>query len=161
MPIGREPPRPALRKLDPKNLQAEKNKVFPRVQGDPSNVIGWIRAGGCTTGCGACCEAVLLPIATQYMGQDWAYWLELHGITVFESGGVTWAYLPTPCQQLQEDKGCGLHGTPEKPEICKSYPTHPVALWNLDVCTYKFAPILVPNRAQRRKAAKKTTQKGS
>ena len=158
MPILDRPPPPAPRKLDPKNLQAERNKVFPHIPGDPVNVVGWLRSGGCTTGCGACCEAVLLPIATQHMGPDegveWVKWLEVHGISVIERGGVTWAFIPMPCKQLTEDKGCALHGTPEKPQMCQQYPTHPAALWNLSVCTYKFAPLLMPNRAQRRKAGR-------
>lgn len=81
-----------------------------------------VRRGYCAEGCGACCEGVTLNVHPAYNEKDVRKWLELHGIRLTERGGALWAYVPTPCRELQPNKQCGLYGKPERPQLCSEWP---------------------------------------
>ena len=108
-----------------------------------------VRSGGCTAGCGACCEFLILPLdprmreADPKRLEDFIYWAALHGITIAESGDWLAARIPLACEKLvvdaDGDKTCGVFDTPERPTMCKRYPRHPLELEGVeDVCTYRF-----------------------
>ena len=130
MKLPASPPLVPPRWLDPTRFQYEP------AQGD--------RTGGCTLGCGACCEALILPIhpgvLTSPRFEDWRKWVELHGIVLFSRvEGSLSAHIPIACTALTEDKLCSLHGTKEKPEMCLRYPKTSEDLVSVEhICTYKF-----------------------
>ena len=106
----------------------------------------YIRSGGCSSGCGACCESIILHLADGSYSEDYIYWLGLHGVTIYkevEDGHTFYnAHIPIRCNELQEDKTCGVHGTDRKPDMCKKYPLHPMDISMVDnVCTYEFRKI--------------------
>ncbi len=117
--------------------------------------VPFIRSGGCTKGCGACCEAMLLPLDPRILFNpafdDYMHWAELHGVRFIkqkdpmslDSYGKEMdkisAWIPLQCKELQEDKGCGLAGSPDRPVMCSNFPTLPSTLGGLEeICTYKF-----------------------
>lgn len=108
-----------------------------------------VRSGGCTIGCGACCEFLILPLdprmrqADPERLEDFIYWAGLHGVTIMESGDWWAARIPLRCEKLVEDadgdKTCGVFGEPERPKLCVRYPRHPLDLEGVaEVCTYRF-----------------------
>lgn len=103
------------------------------------------RTGGCTLGCGKCCEAVIIPLDRRVRNhrefQDWCNWLALHKITVMidDEKGYFDAHIPISCEALQPDKSCGLWKTPMRPQMCSTTPRVPGDLTTVeDVCTYTF-----------------------
>ena len=114
-----------------------------------------VRSGGCTVGCGACCEFIILPLdlrmkqADPERLKDFIYWAALHGVAITDSGDWLAARIPLRCERLvtdeDGDKTCGVFGTPERPVMCARYPRHPLDLEGVaDVCTYAFDS--TPNR---------------
>ena len=108
-----------------------------------------VRSGGCTAGCGACCEFLILPLDPRMRSADlgrladFIYWASLHGVQITESGDWLAARIPLHCEKLvvdeDGDKTCGVFGTPERPAMCARYPRQPLELEGVaDVCTYKF-----------------------
>lgn len=155
MTLPDRPPPAAPRKLDPAKLQPDE-QVLPRRSFDPPEVAGWLRGGGCTLGCGACCEAVILALRP-YAGPpegfaDWQHWLELHGITLFGSPDNLLASIPIACSKLGPEKECTVFGTDERPTMCGTWPEHPamVKLRVADVCTYEFIPLEMTPPKRRR-----------
>lgn len=101
-----------------------------------------VRQGACQpVACGsACCRFMVLEVNPIYRtDRDQAAWLGLHGVDLLEVNGRTVARVPVPCSALTEAGACGLYGTPERPEMCETFPDGPLALIGLeDVCTYTF-----------------------
>lgn len=97
------------------------------------------RMGACISGCGKCCEFLELEVNPAYMRTpDVLNWIGLHGITLSMHGERAIARLPIPCTQLQEDKSCGLYGSPDRPEMCGVWPQSPEALVGIDGCGYSW-----------------------
>ncbi len=151
IPISNSPPPVEPRTLDPAKLQLEKPKTF-RWTNDPDNT--YIRTGGCTDGCGACCESLFLPlkegIEKSEGFEDYTKWLKLHGVILFRSNGELQAHIPIQCEALTDDKRCGVYGTDERPDMCHDYPQHPAELTGLeDICTYQLhkVPTKMLNKA--------------
>ncbi len=100
-------------RFDPSRLQADEIKLFPPIITESEELVGYLRTGGCTSGCGACCEAFVVPIQVEGLehedfegvvhgqivlpidprargkagGDDWEYWLTLHEVYMFQSPG--------------------------------------------------------------------------
>ena len=117
---------------------------------DPDPSTG--RTGGCTSGCGGCCEGMIVPIDPAVLNnlefRDWRKWVELHGMILFTRRleGVERTqlrlYIPTPCGALGDDKACLLHEQDERPNMCSNYPQNPMDLDTVDeFCTYKFEEV--------------------
>lgn len=105
----------------------------------------WLRTGGCTVGCGACCRFIVLPLdprichASVDRVADWIKWLKLHGVEVTMSGDWLAAKIPLACHELQPDGTCGVYGTDKRPNMCNAYPKQPLDLEGVeDVCTYRW-----------------------
>ena len=81
-----------------------------------------VRRGHCAPSCGACCEGLALCVHPGYEEDDVRKWLELHGIRLSKRGGALWAWIPTPCRELQPNKECGLYGKPERQQLCSDWP---------------------------------------
>ncbi len=120
--------------------------------------VPFIRSGGCTKGCGACCTAIILPLDPDILNSpkfdDYMHWAELHGVRFIkqknplrlDSYGNEMdklsAWIPIRCSELQEDKSCGLIGTPERPDMCGTFPLLPSTLGGLEeICTYTFTKV--------------------
>jgi hypothetical protein len=103
-----------------------------------------VRTGTCQPEqCGsACCQALNLEINPAYRADaDVAQWIGLHGITMFERDGRTFARIPTPCQALTAHGWCGIYGQPERPALCGAFPSAPASLDGVEaVCTFSFRP---------------------
>jgi len=156
MPVADSPPPARTRALDPSRYQRDEMKVVGRLPFDPPDVAGYMRVGGCTLGCGACCEAVILALR-EFDGlqdaafDDWQHWLGLHGITLFRNqAGILCAHIPIPCSKLGPDKECQAFGTPDRPQMCAKWPEHPMQMLRVkDFCTYDFIPLpVVENRCR-------------
>ena len=103
----------------------------------------YVRHGGCTLGCGACCEHIIIPLDPRMRQSpryaDWKHWMELHGLVITEDESYTTARIPVVCRELDEEKKCRLFGKPERPHMCKNWPLHPMEIETVkDVCTYQF-----------------------
>ncbi len=88
----------------------DKIEVFPPLAAESNDLVGYLRTGGCTAGCGACCEAFVVPIAVDGLKsdgfegltsggrlvlpidpvvrghagfEDWEYWLKLHDVWLY------------------------------------------------------------------------------
>ena len=98
-----------------------------------------LRKGECT-GCGLCCQSVRIQCPPNYAEPDVANWLSLHGISILEVAGATYASLNRRCSALAlDDRTCTLYGKPERPGLCASFPATPAALSGLeDACGYRF-----------------------
>lgn len=98
------------------------------------------REGDCTAGCGACCRFIRLQVPPDYaQNQDVRKWIELHGVSLMEMNGGTFATVNLSCSALTEDGQCSLYGRPERPELCNHWPMTPAALAGVeDVCSYSF-----------------------
>lgn len=118
----------------------------------PKILGNYMRTGGCTPGCGACCEKVILPLdprlrSNPHRFRDWVKWAELHGMTIIDDGERLDVYIPIQCEALTDDKMCSLidedgANTPERPDMCGRYPQSPRELETVkNVCTYKFEPL--------------------
>lgn len=111
------------------------------------------RLEGCHKGCGACCEAMIIPIDPRVLNNpakfdDWRYWAKLHGVLVVVSKNPRQpeltrveAYIPLTCKHLQEDKSCGVYGTEERPHLCSERPRIPADIIGTgldEVCSYEW-----------------------
>ena len=124
------------------------NKTF-----QPDDIIftqfddgGYVRHGGCTAGCGACCEHIIIPLDPRMMMNsryaDWSNWMRLHGIELTESDFHLLARIPITCRELDEEKRCNLFEKSERPEMCQHWPLHPMEIETVkDVCTYGFVRV--------------------
>lgn len=75
---------------------------------------------GCTS-CGACCRFIVLQVNPQYEeSPDVKRWIELHGIKLIRKEQGVWAYIPTPCSALNENR-CGIYE--DRPNVCRTWPT--------------------------------------
>ena len=98
-------------RFDKGTLQLDETKLFPPISTESEDLVGYLRTGGCTSGCGACCEAFVVPISKEGWehedwrgvvngqivlpinpdtrerpgGADWEYWLTLHDVFMFRS----------------------------------------------------------------------------
>ncbi len=89
----------------------DETKIYPPLKSEREDLVGYLRTGGCTAGCGACCEAfvvpinraalahpdfkavvhgqIILPVAQHVRGKegvkDWEYWLTLHDAWLFQA----------------------------------------------------------------------------
>lgn len=96
--------------FDPARLQLDETKLFPPLLAESDDLVGYLRTGGCTAGCGACCTAFVVPIAESGLRaedftaavnnrivlpidsitrgkagfEDWEYWLTLHDVYLFQ-----------------------------------------------------------------------------
>ncbi len=112
--------------FDSTRLQMDETKVFPPIVTEAEDLIGYLRTGGCTVGCGACCTAFVVPIKAEGLedddftpvvhGQiilpvdpvvrgkagfaDWEYWLRLHGVYLFQMpSGLLTAAVPAQAEE--------------------------------------------------------------
>ena len=98
--------------------QPDKTAIFQPLKSESEEIVGYLRTGGCTAGCGACCEAFVVPIDIEGLNSegfegltsagrlvlpidsnmrgsagftDWEYWLKLHDVWIYEktSGVLT------------------------------------------------------------------------
>jgi Fe-S-cluster containining protein len=105
---------------------------------------GYVRIGGCTTGCGACCEHVILALdpyvtADKDRFEDWVRWADLHHIIVVNDDRGLRAFIPLRCDALQDDGLCGIYD--DRPDMCKRFPQTREGLESVrNVCTYVFMP---------------------
>jgi hypothetical protein len=110
-------------RFTPSRLQTDKIKIYPPLKAESEELVGYLRSGGCTVGCGACCEAFVVPIKAEGLedkdfapishGQivlpvglpmqednengfaDWEHWLALHNTYLFQMpGGLLTAVIP-------------------------------------------------------------------
>ena len=114
----------------------------------------YVRYGGCTRGCGACCREMIIPIDPALIRRPafhgWRQWLESHGgiRLLVERGAVL---IPLQCDHLQEGGSCAVHDSPERPQMCARYPRHPQDVL-VDECTYGFVTVpddITPDRARK------------
>lgn len=114
--------RPA--RFDPLRMRPDKIKLCGPRHDEAKEVAGYLRTSGCTVGCGACCETILLPldalggfrvddwsppstkrltVPTHFPMShtdeasivDWEGWLALHDVYLSEQGdGALFAHLP-------------------------------------------------------------------
>ncbi len=110
------------KRFDPARTTVDKVGVFPPIASEVPDLVGYMRTGGCTPGCGACCESFVVPINVEGLehadfervngvGQiiipidpvvknkegmaDWEQWLNLHEVYLFQSpGGLLTAEIP-------------------------------------------------------------------
>ncbi|PIR00481.1 MAG: hypothetical protein COV66_06115 [Nitrospinae bacterium CG11_big_fil_rev_8_21_14_0_20_45_15] len=102
-----------------------------------------IRKGECH-GCGECCETVNITVVRDVTlrqhgnREELERYLKYRGIRVVgedrENNYLFYA-MDVPCSQLNADKTCKVHGTPEKPLLCLKYPTAPD---DIKACGYYF-----------------------
>ena len=109
--------------FNPARYQVDEIKLLPAMTREGPEVVGYLRTGGCTAGCGACCEAFVVPIKPEALAsaefepvsegqimlpiepnviqnagyKDWEYWLTLHEAWLLQmpDGLLT---LPTPVE---------------------------------------------------------------
>lgn len=108
----------------------------------------YVRSGGCTSGCGDCCQYVVVPIDPRVLDQpadrleDWRHWLALHDVDIFfPSEDRVSASIPLSCYELRGDGKCAVFGTDRRPEMCSTFPEKPRFLDPLYRCTYKYREI--------------------
>lgn len=112
-------------RFNPARLQQDEIKLLPTLVGDPPDVVGYLRTGGCTAGCGACCGAFVVPVALDALAdkefkpvsegqimlpikadvgkhagyKDWEYWLTLHEAWLLQlPGGLLVLPVPVPAK---------------------------------------------------------------
>ena len=141
---------PSLPRIKPDaKMVPEPDEVFIHDLGKGQEI--WLRTGGCSPGCGACCTAIItaLPSGTTEVAgfADWVRWLTLHDIKIVEPGdGRAYIHVPKRCKALEACGKCTLHGLTNMPEMCKNYPTHPDDIRGLEkVCTYHFIKVEHPS----------------
>lgn len=117
-------PKPA--RFNPARLQQDEIKLVPALRREATAAVGYLRTGGCTAGCGACCEAFVVPINPEALADDefepvseegqivipieptvrghrgygdWEYWLQLHEAWLLQlPGGLLVLPLPLPVE---------------------------------------------------------------
>ncbi len=110
------------KRFNPTRTRVDEVQVCPPLVSEKADLVGYIRSGGCTPGCGACCEAFVVPLNAEGLehkdfervngvGQiilpvdavvkskegmaDWEKWLVLHEVYLFQSpGGLLTAEIP-------------------------------------------------------------------
>ena len=115
-PIMKKPDR-----FDPTRTTLDTVLLTPALASE-SELAGYLRTGGCTPGCGACCESFVVPINEKGLGHkdfkcvnsvgqivlpvdevvknkegmaDWEHWLNLHEVYLFQSpDGLLTAEIP-------------------------------------------------------------------
>lgn len=117
MTLDRCPDVPRPSRFDPARTVADRTILCPPVVREADKLVGYLRTGGCTVGCGTCCEAIILPLALSlhrpslcvgpYAGstrmaitvglsmsaddgeayRDWERWLRLHDVQLAYVGG--------------------------------------------------------------------------
>lgn len=102
---------PKPKSFDPTRTLVDEMKMCPPLVSEEADLAGYIRSGGCTPGCGACCNAFVVPINVEGLehddfervngvGQivlpvdavvknkeetaDWEHWLVLHEVYLFQ-----------------------------------------------------------------------------
>ncbi len=117
------PTTPKPERFDPTRTQRDTMILCPPLASEAADLQGYVRSGGCTAGCGACCEALVVPINEEALerddfarvngvGQivlpvdevvknkegmaDWEHWLNLHEVYLFQLGydGLLTAEIP-------------------------------------------------------------------
>ncbi len=110
-------------RFDPARFQSDEIKLCPPLVAESKEgIVGYIRSGGCTAGCGACCQAFVIPLNSEgrdvdgfldvHRGRiqvpvdpivigkagtdDWEHWLTLHDTYLF--GDVLTADLPVEAE---------------------------------------------------------------
>ena len=63
MILDRCPNTPRPERFDPCCTLGDESLLCPPAPEEMGKLAGYLRTGGCTVGCGACCEALLLPLA--------------------------------------------------------------------------------------------------
>ncbi len=125
MPLDRYPDMEKPQHFDSSRLQPDKVELFSPLAAETKDIAGYLRTGGCTAGCGACCTAFVVPLGSEIYGtlddfvdvvhgrlqvpidpvvrgkegfDDWERWLGLHDAWLVQlpSGGLT-ADLPIEC----------------------------------------------------------------
>lgn len=113
-------------RFDKGTFAADEIKLFPALQSEPEDIVGYLRTGGCTAGCGACCEAFVIPLQIDGLedddfvpvvhgqiilpidptargkvgGDDWEYWLNLHEVYLFTlPSGLLTAAVPIQAEK--------------------------------------------------------------
>ncbi len=65
---------PSMKKperFDPARFQSDEIKLCPPLVAESKEgIVGYIRSGGCTAGCGACCQAFVIPLDPESRGAD-------------------------------------------------------------------------------------------
>lgn len=119
--------RPA--QFDPTRFKPDQVALYSTMnfEKDQKNIAGYLRTGGCTAGCGACCTAFVMPLGPDsrmtaddfsdvtdghlvvpidpvVIGRkgfdDWERWLGLHDVTLFYlPSGTLVAALPVACEE--------------------------------------------------------------
>lgn len=111
--------------FDPSGYQPDEINLFGPMSFEPEDLAGYLRTGGCTANCGACCTEFVIPITCEgrdddgfqdvesgrlhvpvdpiVIGKpgydDWEMWLGLHDVTVLQlSSGLLVADLPIKCE---------------------------------------------------------------
>lgn len=93
---------------------------------------------------GSCCQYMVLPLARNLSADEVRY-IELHpGVRVIfapQPGmrNAPWGHnirIDIACQHLEADGRCGIHGSPERPDVCNEWPTGPEQLVELPWCNY-------------------------
>ncbi len=107
-----------------------------------------VRSGECER-CGKCCETVNLTVvrdvALQQHGnlEELKLYLSYRGIQVagedVENNFLFYS-ISIPCRQLNEDKSCRVHETPDKPLLCLRYPKEKADVADIEECSYSFKP---------------------
>ena len=130
-----------------KKYQPDEVLLVVEQNGTPS-----VRYGGCTAGCGACCEYLVVPLdpviktVDPALYKDYAYWLSLHGLLLYVDGSQLSLKIPIPCSKLETDedgdKICGVYGTDERPDLCSRFPRTVMGIRGVeDICTYRWRAI--------------------
>ncbi len=115
------------KRFDSSRIQVDEIKLFPPLASEPDDIVGYTRTGGCTAGCGACCEAFIIPLDPEARAaddfqdvvhgrlnvpvdsivggkagtDDWEHWLRLHDTTIFQlPSGVRTADLPVEIDKV-------------------------------------------------------------
>lgn len=117
------PPMEKPERFTPSRLQADKIRICPPLIVESEELVGYMRTGGCTAGCGACCEAFVVPIKAEGLEdkdfspvihsqivlpvglpmretnkdgrEDWEHWLTLHDAYLFqEPSGLLTVVIP-------------------------------------------------------------------
>ena len=109
-------------RFDPVRTTVDKLILCPPLVSEADTLAGYARSGGCTPGCGACCEAFVVPINEEALAHDdfervngvgqivlpvdevvknkegmadWEHWLNLHGVYLFQlPSGLLTAEIP-------------------------------------------------------------------
>ena len=114
----------------------------------PTEEGTFLRTGWCSPHCGACCEAMIIPVNPLVLRNrarfdDWCKWLALHGMTTRVRGeDDVEIHIPIPCSELTKEKTCKVYGTDKRPNVCGRFPRHPYDIESVaDICTYKFTKV--------------------